>query len=212
MIAKLSASFIALTLMIAGTPLCWAAPVLSLSSTTDLNSLVVGQPVTITVNLSGLEADGDQLEMLAATVAYDHTVFGMPTQQSTGSIIPSPLNQPQDMLVANDWGIVDAMFLTFGSSSSNRVQNDGIFYDFTVPVIGSGSGTFSLTHTDAIKPGSHENVLGSSPASSLSFTAVQAPAAGTGQGASNPPVIPEPTTAAAFLLAMGWFTAKRFRK
>lgn len=124
-----------------------ATPILSLSTAANLSTVRVGQPFTIDVELSGLEA-GQELDSLVATLAFDGNVLGTPLV-TAGPIVPDPLNVPLDLLVTADVGLVDVAFLTFGLDAAHRVTNGGIFFTFEVMPIDLGVGTIDFAFVGA---------------------------------------------------------------
>ena len=65
-----------------------AVPVLAFSSPDDLASLVVGQHISVQIQLSGLH-ENDQLEALAATAKYQGSLLVADFDRG-GSILPNP--------------------------------------------------------------------------------------------------------------------------
>lgn len=125
-----------------------ASPVsLSLSSPDDLQQVLPGQIVTIQLHLTGV-TETERLSLFAATVAYDAGLFDVPLI-SNGDILPNPLADPLDFLTFADAGIADAIFFTFSSAPNEQIENDGLFYSFSVQAIAEGTGSFSLVFADA---------------------------------------------------------------
>jgi hypothetical protein len=123
-----------------------AAPGVSLSSAQNLGQVQLGDFITVAVQLTGLEA-GQSLEALAATIEYDHTLFGFPSM-AQGPIVPSPLNDPTDMLLAGMAGMADGSFMTDGGEAF-RIADNGVFFSFTVQALKQGGGQFSTTYASA---------------------------------------------------------------
>ena len=144
---RTSLTTLALSTVILAAQTCSAAISLSLSSPDDLNSVMLGQTVTVNVGLSGLAA-GDELDFLAATIGYNPARFGVPSI-SPGAILPNPLDNPLDFVTFAGPGIADGSFLTFGVTSADRITGNGVFFSFAVMATSPGAGSFEFTFTDA---------------------------------------------------------------
>lgn len=137
---KVQAARYAFTLLfVCFLPLTAQAVDLSLSSTApDLNALVVGETLTVQVELSDLS--GMKLELLAATVTYPSALLGTPVI-SPGSIIPNAAGDFVSFPTPN----VDGSFF----STTNPIETEGIFYSFDLEVIKAGSGSLKFDYADA---------------------------------------------------------------
>ncbi len=127
-----------------------AAPVVSFSSPDDLNNLIVGQSVTVRVNLANL-ASGDELQYLAATVNFDGAALGIPTSIDDGAILPSPLNDPLDFVTASAYGLADGNFLTAGTTSASHITSNGTFYTFHLIAQAPATGQIAFNFVDALQ-------------------------------------------------------------
>ncbi|MCC7085530.1 MAG: hypothetical protein IT427_11035 [Pirellulales bacterium] len=167
---------------------------LSLSSAADLDHLVVGQPVTFEINLSGI-ASGQEVDFIAATVVYDSSLLSPPVI-TAGDIVPSPA----DFFSLEDAGLADATFQTFGVDPSDHILADGTFFTFEVTVLAAGSGSLGFDFVDATRFNAQN------PLSSIPLTA-----------SDGPPldfvaVVPEPRAAVLALTAAAtllWFGRQR---
>jgi|GEM_PF-2970783 len=113
----------------------------------DLNTLVVGQAITFSVQLSELEVS-QELDSLAATVTYDGSLLSVPSI-SPGAIIPDPLDDALDFLTLEETGLADATFMTFGINQPDHIVADGAFFSFDVVALAAGSGSVSFDFVSA---------------------------------------------------------------
>lgn len=159
---------------------------LSLVSVTQPDRLPIGGSARFQVVLSGLE-EGQKLDYLAATIEYDRSLLGVPATNTiaAGAIVPSPLFDSYDFvsvlkLDANDpsLGLADASFSTF-PPSTKHIQTNGVFFEFTVPVLREGIGWLGFRLVDATQYNAADPseplpiVLNSGPA--LALTSVPEP-------------------------------------
>lgn len=107
-----------------------AAPMLSLSSGTNLNTLVVGQTAMINVLLTGL-TPGRQLQELLASVSFDPTIFMQPGSVTPGPIVPNTA-PPFFKTSTSVPGFVDGLYDTGGLGAPNLITGNGVFYSFTL--------------------------------------------------------------------------------
>jgi hypothetical protein len=172
------------------------ALVLSLSSNAELTSAGVGEALTIDVVLSGLEP-GQELDALAATVAFDGMVLGVP-DISAATIVPDPLDHPLDFVLAETAGLADAAFLTFGIDAADHIAANGVFYSFTVTPLAPGAGALAFDFVGATQfnaaASNNPIVLPISAAAPLPFT-----------------VVPEPNSLSGMLAAVVTLTCRRRR-
>jgi hypothetical protein len=124
-----------------------AAPILTLSSMASPMAVGIGQPITVRLELTGLVA-GEQLDSLAATVAYDGTLLGTPTV-TAGPIVPNPLDDPLDLLISTDTGLADVAFLTFGIDAADHITSNGTFFTFQAAALAPGSANIALDFVGA---------------------------------------------------------------
>ncbi len=149
-----------------------AALVLSLSSPNGLSSLRVGDTITIEASLTGLNA-GEELDSLTATTSLVPSIFAKPNPPVAGPIIPNA----SDFIPVISVGIADGAF--FMSAGPNGIVSNGVFYSFSVKVLGHGSGVIVLD----------------SGSLSAEFVGQAAPVFPTAAGGLAYNVVPEPTTA-----------------
>lgn len=153
-----------------------AAPIVGLVSIpTDTSSLTVGQTISVSVEMTGLNP-GDELDLLAATVVFDAGLFSSPTI-AAGSIIPDI----DGFLGLEDPGLADGSFDSFFTASGvDTITGNGVFYSFEVTALKEGSGTIDLDFSDALgTTGSGSSIDGIGiGVSSLSVNIVPEPTAG----------------------------------
>jgi hypothetical protein len=124
-----------------------ATPILSFSTAASPSTLGVEQPFTIGVELSGLEV-GQELDSLAATVAFDGYVLGTPSV-TAGPIVPNPLDNPLDLLTTDVAGLADVAFLTFGADAGDHITANGVFFSFEITPVTFGAGTIAIDFAGA---------------------------------------------------------------
>lgn len=124
-----------------------AAPVLSLSSATNLNTLQVGDMFTVDVSLSGLSG-GTSLTLLAGTAQYTGTALSAPTI-TVGAIVPGGAANP-DMSTTPGLNVADGAFQTFSANVADQVSTNGVFFSFQLTALQTGSGSIALTFFDAL--------------------------------------------------------------
>ena len=127
----------------AGAP---APPTLQLSSPSDLNNLMVGDTVRIDVNLGGLPATA-QLELLAADVIFDESVFDTPTSVAAGEIVPNP----GAFEGFADPGTATGLFEALDAGPADRIGDNGRFFSFNLTAVGAGSGLIEFDLVDALR-------------------------------------------------------------
>lgn len=133
-------------------PTAMRAETISLVSATDLNSLVVGQPVVVEVRLSGMP-QAATFNLLAATIVFDEALL-QAGQPAAGAILPSPLFEPDDFLAFSESGIVDGLFSTFTAEPAYHLSTNGAFFtvQFTPQTAGSGQLTIDFVHGARFNP------------------------------------------------------------
>jgi hypothetical protein len=150
-----------------------ADAVLSLSSSTsNLNSLHVGDMVEVTVSLSGLNS-GDAVNALGADISFSSNL-GNATPAAPGAIIPDNSAFFGNISGGSiGSGVYDALF----SLSNAQITQNGVFFTFDLTAKTPGSGTISWYDAPSI---SGSNSTGGSLAvsadteSALSFAVVSA--------------------------------------
>ena len=134
--ARLCVGWCALVLCMGTGERLAAAPILSLSSNTDLSRLSVGQPFTVAVSLTGL-APGQELVSLTSSVKFPSALLGAPSGTAAGPIVADPL----DLLVSEADGLADGAFLPAGGG---RISANGAFYTFNLTGQAAGSGVINF--------------------------------------------------------------------
>ncbi len=122
------------------TAVAHAVPTLDIrpASGVNLGNLQVGQPLSIEVVLSGLDAaGGQQLETLATSVLFDSTLFGTPTAVDAGPIVADAA----DFASAAFPGLADGFFF---QTSGPPISTNGVFYSFDLMARSSGVGDLAL--------------------------------------------------------------------
>jgi hypothetical protein len=185
---------------------CQAGIIETLSSNApDLQHLDVGQTVTITTSLSGLNP-GDTLDFLGVDVRFDSSLFGTPSSVSpvltpTG-IVPDVSGFASGGSPGVATGLYDDLFAITGLP----ILTNGSFFTFRLTAWASGSGVIALNPTpNSVGIDSAGATLPNVTASSdLSYTIELGPAA-----------VPEPATWLLGLLgttgAAGFCLLSRFR-
>lgn len=146
------------------------------SDAPDPLHIAVDQIVTFQVLLTGLGDSGNPSELseLGVDVAYDSTLFGMPTV-SAGAIVPDPsIDSFTPVEIAGSAGAVyDTIF-----SGAMNISADGIFFTFTVKALRAGSGTLGFSPSPSAFDSSNDPVTLDSSATyafSISSQAVPEP-------------------------------------
>jgi hypothetical protein len=164
----------------------------SITSSTNPETLPVGYTVTFDVQLSGLESK-QELDLLAATIDYDKALLGVPTIVK-GGILPDPLADSSHFMLSEDEGLADGSFYTSSDDPAQHISDNGIFFSFSTEVLAPGSGSFSFSYVDATQfPGTDVDVT----ESALSFRSV---------------IVPEPSTCALLAMAVLVFFAHCLRR
>jgi hypothetical protein len=149
-----------------------AAPMLVLSTPSDLSSLNVGEVVTFDVVLSGL-MPGDELEYLSANI--DTPLFMVQSSPTAG-----PIADPMNFTGSSFPGGVDGFFDSFfGLNPGANIVSNGVFYSFSLKATTPGSGAISFSSAlaaldlDPIVPDFADSVATGDP---LQFTIAPEPA------------------------------------
>lgn len=138
-----------LTVVLLAGSLACAQPSLSLSLSKDPATLIVGDNVTVSVNLAGL-ALGQEIDFAGATVNFSSTVFGSPVTITGGPII---LN-PSDLLLASGPGFADASYDTTSNLLDPQpITGNGTFFNFNLMVLAGGQGQIAFDFADLLDDG-----------------------------------------------------------
>jgi hypothetical protein len=124
-----------------------ATPLLSFSTAANPSTLAVQRTFAIGVELSGLEV-GQELDSLAATVAFDGNVLGTPLV-TAGPIVPNPLDDPLDLLTSEVAGLADVAFLTFGVDAGDHITANGVFFSLEITPVTFGAGHIAIDFAGA---------------------------------------------------------------
>ena len=117
----------------------FAEIMVTLSSPDDLLHLAPSQVVTIDVNVSGVEL-GDTLFLLSADVLLPTHVFGMPTLPMAGALVPSPTSTFFSTVTPGSPDQAISSLFDGLNGSTNAITDNGVFFSFQAPVVGTGSG------------------------------------------------------------------------
>lgn len=120
-----------------------AAPGLDLSLSQDPAALFLGDTVTVSVNLSGLEP-GEQIGFAGTTVTFSSAIFGIPGGLAGGPIAPNPA----DLLLASGAGFADGSYAITGSLSPMPIVSNGTLFSFDLPVLALGTGRIQFDFAD----------------------------------------------------------------
>jgi len=91
-----------------------------------------------------------ELDSLAATVGYDSALLGIPIVLP-GSILPTTLDDPLDLLITADLGFADVAFLTFGLDAADHIGGNGVFFSIEVTALALGSGDIAIDFVGATR-------------------------------------------------------------
>ena len=134
-------------------PAANAAPILTLSSPTDLTTLTIGQNVTINVTLSGL-AQGNLIYQMFSQVLFSPSVFtpvlnpGFTSGLTPGGILKTGTDVA-NFDSASSFNASNAAG-NYSDSSPNvgtAISSNGLFYSFTLHAAATGSGGLSFSPT-----------------------------------------------------------------
>lgn len=108
--------------------------------------LNVGETALIDIVLTGVDT-GESLDSLAATVSVGPVARALGV--TAGDILPSPLNDPSDLVTALNGSVADVAFLTFGTSTADQILGDGFFFTLEIEAQAVGASELSFTFADA---------------------------------------------------------------
>jgi hypothetical protein len=125
----------------------------TLSSPQDLSHLTVGELVTIDVNLQGLVFGSDFIYDLDTKVVFSSSLFqssGLTTSYGPASGYAFYYSgQPPAFFSTSSLGAGDAVGIFNNSVSAPPINQNGIFYSFTLEAIATGSGSISFDNSVA---------------------------------------------------------------
>lgn len=127
-----------------------AYPILTLSSSTDLANLTVGQEFQVDVRLSGLEVGTEFIFILNSKVLFDgllldpigalSATFGGDSVFQVVASVPQ-VDRFNAMSSLTD-GVATGNFQDFPDSAA--INSNGVYYSFTLKAAGVGSGTIGF--------------------------------------------------------------------
>jgi PEP-CTERM motif len=152
----LSASILAALMCVA--PMALAGPIVSLSSPENLTNLTVGELVTVDVNLSGLPVGSDFIFNLNTSVLFPSTQFQTVPDLTNTSWLTTGFGsgfafqfsaQPTNFyaLSALNPGNAIGIFNDQLPASSDAINENGLYYSFTLKAIAAGSGSIGFDPT-----------------------------------------------------------------
>jgi hypothetical protein len=148
---------------------------------TDLSNLVVGETITIGVNLSGL--DGLELTTLGGAIEFPAGSFGTPFNSVAGATVPDP----SDLILTELPGQMDSQFFAF---AGGNIASEGEFFSFQIKALAAGSGTIAFNPLSRFAEDQQLNAIFDIDTNSLNFTI---------RAAQSDPV-PEPASLLTWLL------------
>ena len=156
---------------------------MSLSSSTNLNTLHIGDTFTVNVILSGL-APAETLNLLSATAQYTNSILSAPSAVTVGPIVPGGAANP-DVSTSSGLNFAETDFQTFNTASASQIVANGMYFSFTMSATANGSGNIALTFLDALDGSPDDPAApGITAGPALSFTV--APAVTVGPAAPLP--------------------------
>jgi hypothetical protein len=145
------------------TPAVFANPMMALSSPDDLTHLSVGQQAEIDVTLSGLPVGTDFIFNLNTKVLFPSTMFQTVPNLSNSSGLTTGFgagfafqfaDQPPNFYALSSLNAGNAIgiFNDQSPSSSEAINENGLYYSFILKAIAPGSGSIAFDPT----PGANE--------------------------------------------------------
>jgi hypothetical protein len=134
-------------------PRAVAVPIVTLASPSDLNQLTVGQQVQFNVSLQGISTN-EFLFVLDTRELFPSNLFApvslTPSQPGTGSVFDTSA-QVSSFLVGDQRGptflgagIAQGNFSDTFPTPTQAIDQDGLYYSFTLQAIAAGSGVISF--------------------------------------------------------------------
>jgi hypothetical protein len=125
-----------------------AGPMATLSSPDDLTHLSIGERVTIDVTLSGLDVGNDFIFVLNTKVLFPSSLFQtVPDSNNSSGLTPGTILSLQASQASNfnalsslTAGEAIGNFSDSSPSSSVAINQNGLYYSFTLQAIGAGTG------------------------------------------------------------------------
>jgi hypothetical protein len=150
---KLVSPVLMLAVLAVMAPRAVATPIVTLSSPSDLNQLTVGQQVQLNVSLQAVSTN-EFLFVLDTRELFPSNLFApvslTPSQPGTGSVFDTSA-QVSNFLVGDQRGVT---FLGAGIAQGNfsdafpaptqAIDQNGLYYSFTLQAISAGSGVISF--------------------------------------------------------------------
>ena len=163
---------IAIVLVAVGStvPASHAEPMVFLTSPDDLSSIQVGQDVQIDVRLQGLDFGNEFIFVLNTKVLFPTALFDLvPDPSWTSGLTPGEVSgtdpsgtAPDGLFIAESQrdnfdalssfdegtGVVTGNFSDSSPDTSVAINQNGLFYSFTLRALGVGSGTIAFAGSD----------------------------------------------------------------
>ena len=96
----------------------------------------MGETPTVSLRLGNLQ--GAALVTVGGTLGYDGTLLGLPTNATSGGIVPVA----EDLILTADSGFLDVQFLSL--DSANAIDTAGVLASFDVTGLVPGDGVLSF--------------------------------------------------------------------
>ena len=190
-----SASILAALICVA--PEAFADPMVALSSPDNLTNLTVGEQVTIDVNLSGLPVGSDFIFNLNTSVLFPSSQFQtVPDLTNTSGLTTGfggtvfafqfPAQPPNFYALSTlNPGNAIGIFNDSSPTVSEAINENGLYYSFTLKAIAAGSGSILFDPT----PGANKYA-----ADDTGFNYAPLPTGGPLSFAITAVPVPEPST------------------
>jgi len=175
--------------LLVGAGQAWAVPSLTVSSSSDLLALQVGDTFTLDV---ALDRDGLAIDGLNFELPISATLFSVPVVDQSGSVVPAG----DSFVVVGPTGVA----FSYLDLSLTPVTTDGNVFSLELEALAAGSGEFAITPLTASASSGFNTFFAEFGELGLVGTPFQVrakPPVGPG-----PEVIPEPVTAGLVLCGL----------
>jgi hypothetical protein len=122
----------------------------TLSSPDDLSNLTVEQLVTINATLSGLAVGNDFIFNLNTKYLFDSSLLqAVPDPSNSSGLTPGPILSGAQIAGFNSLSSFNSDNATgiFADATSFAINQNGLYYSFTLKAIAAGTGTISFDST-----------------------------------------------------------------